>query len=573
MAQSGYTPIQLYHSTTPTNQPLAADLQTGELAFNVADGKLYYKDLSNVVQLLTSAGSGGGTVTSVSGTGTVNGLTLTGTVTSTGSITLGGTLSNVNLASQVTGNLPVANLNSGTGASSSTFWRGDGTWATPSGGGGGTITQINATYPITVTGATGPTPTLGLANSAGAVTGTIGTGFMVCNVSPTLVTPALGTPSGVDLTNATNLPLPTGVTGVLPVANGGTGVTASTGTGSVVLSTSPTLVTPALGVPTSGNFSSGSFTWPTFNQNTTGTAQYATYPASGGTFITTSNISSQSVNYANSAGSVTTATNQSGGTVNATYMVSPTWYIGSSVGSNYINQSANQIQFIAGGVQSAKVTNVGLGCAALASTGNIISTGGSVGCDIGGGSSSVQCTNSSQAAVQLGATGFGLSRFSNTFAVLLGGGVSGSSWNEANGDFAVGANAYKPGGGAWLASSDARIKTNVTPLTGALNKILSLNPVSYDFLVDGLGEPNTGFIAQEVEKVMPNAVTTRDLNLAVNPDGIPANATDQKIFEVVGDIKNLKSLGFQNDMYAYLVGAIKELKAEVDSLKAQLAAK
>lgn len=62
--------------------------------------------------------AGGGTVTSVGGTGTVNGITLSGTVTSSGSLTLGGTLSGVDLTSQVTGTLPVAN--GGTGATTIT---------------------------------------------------------------------------------------------------------------------------------------------------------------------------------------------------------------------------------------------------------------------------------------------------------------------------------------------------------------------------------------------------------------------------------------------------------------------
>lgn len=67
------------------------------------------------VTSLTTALNPLGTVTSVSGTGAVNGISLSGTVTSNGSLTLGGALSGVDLASQVTGLLPVTN--GGTNAS------------------------------------------------------------------------------------------------------------------------------------------------------------------------------------------------------------------------------------------------------------------------------------------------------------------------------------------------------------------------------------------------------------------------------------------------------------------------
>lgn len=108
------------------------------------------------------------------------------------------------------------------------------------------------------------------ANLAAAVTGETGSGALVFATSPALTTPDLGTPSAATLTNATGLPIVAGTTGTLSVARGGTGVTTSTGSGNVVLSTSPTLVTPALGTPSSGNLANCLF--PTLNQNTTGSA-------------------------------------------------------------------------------------------------------------------------------------------------------------------------------------------------------------------------------------------------------------------------------------------------------------
>ena len=98
-------------------------------------------------------------------------------------------------------------------------------------------------------------------NLIAAVTDETGTGSLVFATSPTLVTPALGTPSSATLTNATDLPVSTGISGLgagvatflatPSSANLITAVTDETGSGSLVFATSPTLVTPILGTPTS----------------------------------------------------------------------------------------------------------------------------------------------------------------------------------------------------------------------------------------------------------------------------------------------------------------------------------
>ena len=65
MSATGATPISLYYSATSTNVPTAGNLVAGELAINTADGKLFYKDSSGVVQTIASKSPAAGTVLQV----------------------------------------------------------------------------------------------------------------------------------------------------------------------------------------------------------------------------------------------------------------------------------------------------------------------------------------------------------------------------------------------------------------------------------------------------------------------------------------------------------------------------
>ena len=81
MAASGFTPISLYYSTTPTQVPNAGNLVPGELALNIADMKLYAENSSGVVTLLADAAAQGSVTSVATGTGLTGGpITTTGTV-------------------------------------------------------------------------------------------------------------------------------------------------------------------------------------------------------------------------------------------------------------------------------------------------------------------------------------------------------------------------------------------------------------------------------------------------------------------------------------------------------------
>jgi len=134
MAQTGFTPIQLYYSSTTTNVPLAADLANGELAINITDGKLFYKDNASAVQVIgwkvvpATAGGTGQTSYAVGDLLYANTTTTlaklpdvaTGNALISGGVGVAPSYGKIGLTTHVSGVLPIANGGTGNATGAAT---------------------------------------------------------------------------------------------------------------------------------------------------------------------------------------------------------------------------------------------------------------------------------------------------------------------------------------------------------------------------------------------------------------------------------------------------------------------
>ena len=319
MSQAGYTPISNYSSSTASAVPLAANLVQGELAINTADGRLFYKDSAGVVQTIASKATGaiGGSTTQVqfNSSGALAGsanLTFNGTTLTAGGFSGPGTgLSGTAASLSIGGTATTATNLAGGAASQIPYQTGSGTTTfLANGTAGQVLTSNGASAPTWAAAAAGGitytriTSTTTLTNNQGVITDTTGGSFTVnLPASPSTGAQVWLADGGAWGTNNLTVgrngstiegsaqDLVCDITGVgiqmlydgttwQVYAQAGAFSSSFTGTGSVVLATSPTITTATLVNPTITNYTETTVTANTSTaytiDNTNGTLQILT---------------------------------------------------------------------------------------------------------------------------------------------------------------------------------------------------------------------------------------------------------------------------------------------------------
>lgn len=275
---------------------------TGLTGVSVPNGKAMWlwnngTDIVDGVNYISSLSLGSALALTSGGTGAT---TASGARTNLGSTTLGDNLFTIANPGAIT--FPRFNADNTVSSLAASAFR----TAIGAGTGDGTVTSVTGTSPVASSG--GTTPAISLSSGYGDTQNPYASktaNYFLAAPNGSAGAPSFRAIAAADIPtlNQNTTGTAAGLSATLAVASGGTGVTSSTGSGSVVLSNSPTLVTPALGTPASGNLENCTF--PTLNQNTTGTAAGLSVTlaiGSGGTGATTQQAAINALAGASTAG-------------------------------------------------------------------------------------------------------------------------------------------------------------------------------------------------------------------------------------------------------------------------------
>lgn len=152
--------------------------------------------------------------------------------------------------------------------------------------------------------------------------------------------------------------------------------------------------------------------------------------------------------------------------------------------------------------------------------------------------------------------------------VIKQNGFVGINTTTPTANLSVNGTADKIGGGTWAVFSDKRIKKDVEPYKNGLQAVLSLNPVTFRYNgkmgIQDTTSTFTGYIAQEYQKVFPNAVQEKEYTRTVQEK----EDSEPVVVEQYNDLLMLKN---QDDVTASLINAIKEQQAQIEALQKEVA--